>query len=129
LNIVLPVAPERSLAILEWYLPETEHGKPSAQASVEFSDLIQMEDVGICEKVQRKSPFAELLAGRFSVRQEKGVHRVSLDVRGVDAEVLTTENAKRAERKAVGLEILVCLFSAALANSAVKGFPLLPASK
>jgi choline monooxygenase len=74
LNIVLPVAPERSLAIFEWYLPERDHSTPAAKASVEFSDQIQMEDVGICELVQKNLRSRSYSRGRFSVKQEKGVH-------------------------------------------------------
>jgi choline monooxygenase len=74
LNIVLPIAPERSLAIFEWYLPEKEHGTPAARASVEFSDQIQVEDVGICEIVQKNLRSRSYSRGRFSVKQEKGVH-------------------------------------------------------
>jgi choline monooxygenase len=74
LNIVLPLAPERSLAIFEWYLPEKEHGTTAAKASVEFSDQIQIEDVGICEKVQKNLRSRSYSRGRFSVKQEKGVH-------------------------------------------------------
>jgi len=74
LNIVLPVAPERSLAIFEWYLPEKDHGSPAAKASVEFSHQIQIEDVGICEIVQKNLRSRSYSCGRFSVKQEKGVH-------------------------------------------------------
>jgi choline monooxygenase len=74
LNIVLPLEPERSLAIFEWYLPETEHGNPAARAAVEFSDQIQVEDVGICERVQKNLRSRSYSRGRFSVKQEKGVH-------------------------------------------------------
>jgi choline monooxygenase len=74
LNIVLPLGPERSLAIFEWYLPETEHGNPAARAAVEFSDQIQVEDVGICERVQKNLRSRSYSRGRFSVKQEKGVH-------------------------------------------------------
>lgn len=74
LNIVLPVEPERSLAIFEWYLPETDHASAAAKASVEFSDQIQVEDVGICEAVQRNLRSRSYTRGRFSVKQEKGVH-------------------------------------------------------
>jgi len=74
LNVVLPVAPERSLAIFEWYLPEEEHGSPAATESVEFSDQIQIEDVGICERVQKNLGSRSYSRGRFSVKQEKGVH-------------------------------------------------------
>jgi len=74
LNIVLPRGPERSLAIFEWYLPEKDHGSAAAKASVEFSDQIQIEDVGICEKVQRNLRSRSYSSGRFSVKQERGVH-------------------------------------------------------
>ncbi len=74
LNIVLPVAPEKSLAIFEWYLPPEEHGGAAAKASVEFSHQIQIEDVGICERVQKNLRSRSYSRGRFSVKQEKGVH-------------------------------------------------------
>ena len=74
LNVVLPLEAERSLAIFEWYLPEKEHSAPAAKASVEFSDKIQIEDVGICEVVQRNLRSRSYSRGRFSVQQEKGVH-------------------------------------------------------
>jgi len=74
LNIVVPLAPERSLAIFEWYLPETDLDSPTAKASVEFSEQIQIEDVAICEKVQKNLRSRSYSRGRFSVKQEKGVH-------------------------------------------------------
>ncbi|HEY6373757.1 MAG TPA: aromatic ring-hydroxylating dioxygenase subunit alpha [Candidatus Sulfotelmatobacter sp.] len=74
LNIVLPVDAERSLAIFEWYLPEKDHCSPAAKASVEFSEQIQIEDVGICEIVQKNLRSRSYSRGRFSVKQEKGVH-------------------------------------------------------
>jgi choline monooxygenase len=74
LNIVLPLEPERTLAIFEWYLPEKAHTEPSAKASVEFSNQIQIEDVAICERVQTNLRSRSYSRGRFSVKQEKGVH-------------------------------------------------------
>jgi len=74
LNIVLPIEPERSLAIFEWYLPVKDHAAPAAKAAVEFSDQIQIEDVGICEIVQKNLRSRSYSRGRFSVKQEKGVH-------------------------------------------------------
>ncbi len=74
LNIVLPISSERSLAIFEWYLPEKEHCSPAAKASVEFSHQIQSEDVAICEIVQKNLHSQSYSRGRFSVKQEKGVH-------------------------------------------------------
>jgi choline monooxygenase len=74
LNIVLPLEPERSLAIFEWYLPEKDHSSPAAKASVEFSHQIQIEDVAICEAVQKNLHSRSYSRGRFSAKQEKGVH-------------------------------------------------------
>jgi choline monooxygenase len=74
LNIVLPLGAERSRAIFEWYLPEQDHSSSAAKASVEFSEQIQMEDAGICEIVQNNLRSRSYSRGRFSVKQEKGVH-------------------------------------------------------
>ena len=71
LNIVLPLEPERSLAIFEWYLPEEDHARPAAKASVEFSDQIQIEDVGICEIVQKNLRSRSYSRGRFSATQDR----------------------------------------------------------
>lgn len=74
LNVVLPLEPERSLAIFEWYLPEKDHSSPAAKASVDFSEQIQIEDVAICEAVQKNLRSRSYSRGRFSAKQEKGVH-------------------------------------------------------
>ena len=74
LNIVLPVDAEHSLAIFEWYLPETKMSSPAAKAAVEFSHQIQIEDVAICETVQKNLHSRSYQRGRYSVKQERGVH-------------------------------------------------------
>src|ERR1022692_166228 len=74
LNIVLPLEAERSLAIFEWYLLEKDLDSAAAKASVEFSDEIQIEDVAICETVQKNLHSRSYERGRYSVKQEKGVH-------------------------------------------------------
>jgi len=74
LNIVLPLEPERTLAIFEWYLPEKDLGSQAANDSVRFSDEIQIEDGGICERVQKNLHSRSYERGRYSVKQEKGVH-------------------------------------------------------
>jgi len=73
-NMILPLETERTLAIFEWYLPEKNLGSEAAKASVEFSNQTQMEDVGICELVQRNFHSSSYQRGRYSVKQEKGVH-------------------------------------------------------
>lgn len=42
LNIILPLEPERTLAIFEWYLPEEKLGSAAALESVTFSDQVQI---------------------------------------------------------------------------------------
>jgi choline monooxygenase len=74
LNVVLPVAADRSLAIFEWYLSEKDLGSEAAKKSVEFSDEIQREDVAICEAVQKNLHSRSYQRGRFSAKQERGVH-------------------------------------------------------
>jgi len=74
INIILPLEPERTLAIFEWYLPERDLGSEAARKSVAFSDEIQMEDAAICEIVQKNLHSRSYHSGRYSVKQEKGVH-------------------------------------------------------
>jgi len=74
LNIVLPLETERTSAIFEWYLPEKDLGSTAAKDSVEFSEQIQIEDVAICEAVQKNLHSRSYQRGRYSVKQEKGVH-------------------------------------------------------
>jgi choline monooxygenase len=74
LNIVLPISADRSLAIFEWYLPEKDLGSAAAKASVEFSHQTQIEDVGICETVQKNLHSRSYQRGRYSIKQETGVH-------------------------------------------------------
>ena len=74
LNIILPLGPERTLAIFEWYLPEGDLGSEAARKALAFSDEIQAEDVSICEIVQKNLRSRSYHSGRYSVKQEKGVH-------------------------------------------------------
>jgi len=74
MNLVLPLAPEKTVAIFEWYVTPELAASPSAHDGVMFSDSIQIEDGAICEKVQRNLHSRSYERGRFSVKQEKGVH-------------------------------------------------------
>jgi choline monooxygenase len=74
LNIILPRSPERTLAIFEWYLPESQLGSDAARKAMAFSDEIQIEDVAICETVQKNLHSSSYQSGRYSVKQEKGLY-------------------------------------------------------
>jgi choline monooxygenase len=74
LNVVLPLGPDRSVVVFEWYLPEDLIGSEAARRAVDFSDEIQAEDAAICETVQKNLASRSYDRGRYSVKQEKGVH-------------------------------------------------------
>src|SRR6266404_1755529 len=74
LNLILPLEPERSLAIFEFYLPEQDLGTAAAKESVRFSDEVQREDIAICQAVQKNLHSRSYQRGRFRVKLEKGVH-------------------------------------------------------
>ena len=64
---------------------------------MEFSDQIQIEDVGICEKVQKNLRSRSYSRGRFSVKQEKGVHAFHRMYTERMKRGLSAENADHAE--------------------------------
>src|SRR5579871_6237064 len=74
LNIVLPVSTERSIAIFEWYFPQSILATEAPAQTMRFSDEIQAEDVRICEIVQKNLRSRSYSRGRYSVKQERGVH-------------------------------------------------------
>lgn len=73
-NIVLPVSAERSIAIFEWYFPQDALATEAPAQTVRFSDEIQVEDVRICEIVQKNLRSRSYSRGRYSVKQERGLH-------------------------------------------------------
>jgi choline monooxygenase len=73
-NFILPIEAERTLAIFDWYVPEKDLKSQSAKASVEFSHQTQTEDIAICETVQKNLHSRSFQRGRYSIKQEKGVH-------------------------------------------------------
>jgi choline monooxygenase len=68
-NEVVPVAPERTLVVFDWFTA----GAPSADL-VGFSDEIQAEDITICETVQRNLHSRAAAPGRYAPTRENGVH-------------------------------------------------------
>ena len=74
LNIVLPLGPERCVGIFEWYFPEAVMATETPERTVQFSHEIQLEDARICEVVQRNLNSQSYSRGRYSVKQESGLH-------------------------------------------------------
>lgn len=80
-----PVGPERTLQIIEWYLPQDQ---PSAaeQEVIDFVDVVREEDIPIVESVQRGLHSRGYRQGRFMVdgdgtgMSEHAVHDFQLKV-------------------------------------------------
>jgi choline monooxygenase len=64
-----PLAPERTLQIIDWYLPQAE---PSAleREVIDFVDVVREEDIPIVESVQRGLHSRGYRQGRFMVDEE-----------------------------------------------------------
>jgi len=75
-NVILPLGPERTLTVFEWFFgePGTGQGWESMQQTIAFSDEIQQEDIVLCEQVQRGLRSRSYSTGRFSAKRENGVH-------------------------------------------------------
>jgi choline monooxygenase len=75
-NIVLPLGPERCRVDIDFYIsrPDGPEGRSFAAESVEVGHKIQLEDVGVCEDVQRGLASRSYDTGRYSVRREAAVH-------------------------------------------------------
>ncbi|MGA9772602.1 MAG: SRPBCC family protein [Blastocatellia bacterium] len=75
-NLIVPLGPERTLTIFEWYFRDAERNEvqENMRRSIEFSDEIQIEDIQICEAVQRGLRSRSYKTGRYSVKRENGVH-------------------------------------------------------
>ena len=75
-NVVLPLGPERCRVIIDFYFAdlEGEQALRFAQESIALGHKIQLEDVGVCEDVQKGLASRSYRTGRFSVRREVAIH-------------------------------------------------------
>ncbi len=76
INVIVPLTHERTLTIFEWYChePESATMKEKLAKAVAFSHQVQMEDIALCEAVQRGLRSTTYDRGRYSPRRENGVH-------------------------------------------------------
>jgi len=74
-NLVIPLGVDRTKVIFDFYFTDVSAEAQAKNAeSVAVSDRIQMEDLDICEAVQRGLASRAYQAGRLSVRREAGEH-------------------------------------------------------
>ncbi len=72
INLVLPLGPDACRVVFDFYFADSE-GSAAEEfraRSIEVGHQIQLEDVGICEEVQRGLTSRTYDTGRFSVRRE-----------------------------------------------------------
>src|SRR5439155_3107530 len=71
-NLVLPMGPDRCRVIFDSYFARSEgaNAEQFMAESIAVSHQIQLEDVAICEEVQRGLASRSFDTGRFSVRRE-----------------------------------------------------------
>lgn len=74
-NHVVPLAANRCLVVFDYFYdePVLAH-KEAIEAEIAYSDLIQKEDIEVCEQVQMGLQSRAYNQGRFSVKREKGVY-------------------------------------------------------
>jgi choline monooxygenase len=74
-NLVLPLGVDRCEVIFDFYFGDTsEANMPYVRQSMGVSELVQQEDIVICDGVQRGLSSRAYQAGRLSVRREAGEH-------------------------------------------------------
>jgi choline monooxygenase len=73
-NLVLPLGPDACRVVFDFYFADTEGEERQRfiAQSTAVGHQIQLEDVGICEEVQRGLASRSYDTGRFSVRREAG---------------------------------------------------------
>jgi choline monooxygenase len=69
-NLILPVAPDRTLAIYDFYF---EAGMAETATMVAFIDQVQQEDIILCESVQRGLASGHYDQGKLMLNHEIGI--------------------------------------------------------
>ncbi|HJW95135.1 MAG TPA: SRPBCC family protein [Thermoanaerobaculia bacterium] len=73
-NLILPLGQGRTRTVFEWFFRDPDSVRKQIDETVAFSDEIQLEDIEICEAVQRGLASATYDTGRYSPQRENGLH-------------------------------------------------------
>ena len=77
-NLILPLGHGRTATLFDWYFKDPDAARAAVDETVKFSDEIQIEDIDICETVQRGLGSMTYDTGRYSPSRENGVHHFHL---------------------------------------------------
>jgi len=74
-NLVLPLAVDKCAVVFDYYFADTSAAREARnKESIRVSEIVQDEDMAICDAVQKGLASRAYLAGRLSVRREAGEH-------------------------------------------------------
>jgi choline monooxygenase len=74
-NLVLPLAVDKCAVLFDYYFADTSGAAAQRnRESIKVSEVVQDEDMAICDAVQKGLGSRAYLAGRLSVRREAGEH-------------------------------------------------------
>ncbi|MGH8373068.1 MAG: aromatic ring-hydroxylating oxygenase subunit alpha [Gammaproteobacteria bacterium] len=75
-NLVIPISSQRCRIVFDYYYTDIESNAAQKMIAedLRFSDEVQQEDIGICERVQAGLASGSYHAGRLSPKRESGVH-------------------------------------------------------
>ena len=74
-NLVLPLAVDKCAVVFDYYFADvSKKAAKHNKESVKVSEVVQDEDMAICDSVQRGLASRAYIAGRLSVRREAGEH-------------------------------------------------------
>jgi len=74
-NLVLPLAVDKCAVVFDYYFSDPGAAAQSRnRESIRVSEVVQDEDMAICDAVQKGLASRAYLAGRLSVRREAGEH-------------------------------------------------------
>lgn len=73
-NLVLPLGPDRCRVVFDFYFADVDgpEARRFIEQSIAVAHQVQLEDMGICDEVQRGLKSRSYRTGRFSVRREAG---------------------------------------------------------
>jgi choline monooxygenase len=84
-NRIIPLGAERCIVEFDYYYTDDPLVQARVQAEQAFSDEIQVEDITICEHVQRGLASGAYQAGRLNPKRESGVWHFHNLLRGAYA--------------------------------------------
>jgi choline monooxygenase len=75
-NSIVPVAPQRTRVIFDYYYDEvgTDAATRRMEDDINYSEVVQQQDIWICEQVHKGLMSGAYDRGRISVEEESGIH-------------------------------------------------------